>query len=318
MNRPVPHRKNGNKECEILVGKSLFALVLYLKAAFPDALADEAATFIYNQTGSVYSRHQISCKMKGLGMTNKRVSTEAYQAFEPNNLLKFHQFWTLGGPLGVVGVRRCRLLDVDEFGIALQKTNRNSGHAHSSIRIRKPGHYCRNTKLTCLFAIEPGDPTLPAHIDGSIETPRKWIRIFRRGGTDEFMFAAFCDHICRSFETYPAPGDVDAERVFLWDNLSAHKTALVYQTVEGRGGLNRFRIVCRPPYQPKVAPVEYKICDVCHELQRQINATSNTDDMEQMIYAIVGTVGDNGNFNNTFDHCGYTIDGVYPPGGYAP
>jgi hypothetical protein len=55
------------------------------------------------------------------------------------------------------------------------------------------------------IAIEPGDPTIPAHLDGSIERPRKWLRTFRRGGTDEFMFAAFCEHICGSFETHPAP-----------------------------------------------------------------------------------------------------------------
>ena len=38
--------------------------------------------------------------------------------------------------------------------------------------------------------------------------------------------------------------------------------------------------------------------------------------MEKVIYDIVGTFGDNGKFNNTFDHCGYTINGIYPPGGY--
>jgi len=226
--------------------------------------------------------------------------------------------WHRRHPFIVVGVTRRRLLDLDEFGIAIQQTTSNSGHCHTSFRIRKSGHYCRDTKITCLFAIEPGDPTIPAHLDGSIEKPRKWLQTFQRGGTDEFMFAAFCEHICGSFETHPAPGDLDNERVFLWDNLSAHKTALVYQTVEGRGGPNRFRIVCRPPYQPKIAPIEYKICDIAYELQRRIGPHDNTNTMEQMIYTIAATVGNNGNFNNTFDHCGYTINGIYPPGGYDP
>ena len=43
-------------------------------------------------------------------------------------------------------------------------------------------------------------------------------RTFQRGGTDEFMFASFCN----SFDTHPAPGDVDNERIWLWNKLSAH------------------------------------------------------------------------------------------------
>ena len=121
-----------------------------------------------------------------------------------------------------------------------------------------------------------------------------------------------------SFETHPAPGDVDNERVFLRDNLSAHKTTLVYQTVEGREGPNRFRIVCRPPYRPQIAPIEYPIYDIAYELERRIDRHDNTNTMEQMIYNIVATVGNNGNFDNTFDHCGYTINGIFPPGGYDP
>jgi hypothetical protein len=138
------------------------------------------------------------------------------------------------------------------------------------------------------------------------------------------MFASFCEHICGSFETHPAHGDVDKERVLMWDsNLSVqHETGLglVYQTVEGRGGPNRFRIVCRPPYQPKVAPIENQIVDVCYELQKRIDRQHHItiNDMEQMLYNIVGTVGGNGNFNNAFDRCGYTINGIYPPGGYDP
>ena len=35
--------------------------------------------------------------------------------------------------------------------------------------------------------------------------------------------------------------------------------------------------VCRPPYQPKTAPIDYKICDIAYELQRKINQHDNTD-----------------------------------------
>jgi hypothetical protein len=80
-----------------------------------------------------------------------------------------------------------------------------------------------------------------------------------------------------------------------------------------------FSIVCRPPYQPKVAPVEYKICDICLAVQRWIDERSTTDGLEQKVYNIFAELGDDGNFkNNSFDHCGYTEDGIYPPGGYDP
>lgn len=94
---------------------------------------------------------------------------------------------------------------------------------------------------------------------------------------------------------------MDDERVFLWDDLSAHKTSRFTR---------QLKRVCRPPHQPTIAPIEYTICDVCYELQRRIDRQHNTNHMEQMIYDITVTVGDNSNFNNTFDQ--------YPPGGYDP
>ena len=75
----------------------------------------------FNQARSMYSREQVSMNMTDLGMTTKRASTEAYQDFEAHDILKCRQFWTLGGPLGVIRVSRRRLLDIDEFGVALQK-----------------------------------------------------------------------------------------------------------------------------------------------------------------------------------------------------
>jgi len=114
---------------ETRLGVDLLAIAIYLKA-YPRAPLDEVCMFVYNQTGSVYSREQVSKKITKLGtMRNKWAPTEAYKAFEPHNVLQFRQFWTLGGPLGVVGVSRRSLLDIAEFGIAIQKPKPNSGHA---------------------------------------------------------------------------------------------------------------------------------------------------------------------------------------------
>jgi hypothetical protein len=292
-------------------------MVVYL-VAYPESYGDEVATFIYNETGSVYTRQDIAARLDDLCMTRKVASTEAYQAHEPHNLMKFHLFWTMPPPLGVVGIPRRRFIDVDEFQVSLQKTNRKRGHAHMSIRIRKPGNYQKAAGFSVLYAIEPGDPSLPADQLGSIERPRKWIQVNRNLNTDQFVFADFIDTICADFENHTIP-ELDNHRVFLWDNLSAHMTAHVYQTVEGRGHPNfRFQIVRRPPYQPKIAPIEYKICDVCLALQKLMDKGHTMDDLEHLILQIVATVGDDGNYQMTFDHCGYTEDGQYPPNGYDP
>jgi hypothetical protein len=198
---------------------------------FPDADADEITLFIYNHGGQVYERSEITKRMQELGLTKKIASTEAYQAFTPENVLKAELFWTSAPPLGVVGIPRRKLLDVDEFGIAIQRVNKKYGHSHSTIRIRKAGHYCRDTKLTVLYAIEPGDPQLPPHVDGSVEKPRRWIRVVRVGGTTVELFSSFVDHICNDIETNFIP-NTDNHRVFLWDNLSSHHAPLVAQTVD--------------------------------------------------------------------------------------
>ena len=251
-------------------------------------------------------------------MTKKRASTEAYQAFLPRNIRKFRRFWTQPPPIGINGIRRSLLIDVDEFDIDLTKTARKFGHSHCSLRIRKAGHFTRDTRIHVVIAIEPGDPNLPLNARGSVGRPRKWIRFYDVGTFDEARFVAFVDYVCADLEMHPVSQD-DRTRVFIWDNLSAHKTDLVYQTVEGRPAPSLFRIVCRPPYQPKVAPVEYKICDICQYCVRQITEQDDHNALQNMILRCFATVGDGGNFDRTFEHCGYTVTGQgYPVNGYDP
>ena len=124
-------------------------------------------------------------------------------------------------------------------------------------------------------------------------------------GTDQVTFSNFCDMICRSLEDFPAPGGIDNDRIFMWDNLRSHTTALVYQTVEGRPTPNLFQIVRRPPYQPKYAPIEYIICQLTTELSRVITVQDNTETMTMKIEQIASHVGRDGKANNTFENCGY-------------
>jgi hypothetical protein len=74
--------------------------------------------------------------------------------------------------LGIFGVPQHKLIDVDEFGISLEKCNRTGGWALRVFRVRKDGHFHHGAKITVLFAIKPGDPALPLHVRGSVQHPR--------------------------------------------------------------------------------------------------------------------------------------------------
>ena len=66
--------------------------------------------------------------------------------------------------------------------------------------MRKPGHYARTAKLTVLLGIEPGDPQVPPHIDGSVEKPRRWCRVLQNHGTTIEVFQDFIEEICSEVE----------------------------------------------------------------------------------------------------------------------
>jgi hypothetical protein len=296
----------GNKDRAKLVGMDLILLVVFY-TIWPCGSADEACTFIYNNGGDIYERPDISKRLKELDYSRKISSTEAYQAFTPINMLKCDLFFSQPPPLGIVTVPRRKFIDVDEFGIALERCNNKYGYSLRLYRIRKPGHYTRNQKLTVLLAIEPGDPRLPNNMPGSVAMPRRWCRVMQTGGTSTLAFASFVDHICTSIETNGIPAhviDTDSHRVFLWDNLTSHLTPLVAQTIGARNGNSVFTSIPRPPYQPKYAPIEYKICDCIALATKEIHAESTTQDLE---IAILRAAREIGPFDSTFAHCGYPL-----------
>jgi hypothetical protein len=303
------YRRTGNQERSSLVGADQLLLVLAI-TIYPDSNEDEIATFIYNEGGGLYPNSTISNRLKELNISRKVVSTEAYQAFTPINLFKVELFWTRPPPLGVRTIPRRKFIDVDEFGVELNRCNRTRGWAIKFFRIRKAGHYSRTQKLTVLIGIEPGDPRLPANIPGSIENPGRWIRVVRGTGTTIQVFDELIKSINASIEArvvafleFP----MDRHRVYLWDNLNSHLAPLIAQTLYGHIGECRFTSVQRPPYQPKYGPIEYKICDLIHQLQVESRPDWDTATLEREVFAAAARIG---GFDATFNHCGYTVDGL--------
>ena len=137
----------GNRSNGSIVGEDQYLAVIYV-TIWPNSTTDEITTFIFDEGGGVYTRGQVSQRLKEMELTRKVGSTESYKAFTPNSVLRAELFWTGPPPLGVVSVERRRFINVDEFGVCLNKCNRKRGYAVSFYRVRKSGHYVRTAKLT--------------------------------------------------------------------------------------------------------------------------------------------------------------------------
>ena len=88
----------------------------------------------------VYTCSQIQKRLKAIGKTRKVEAMEAYKAFTPENLFRAQIFWNEPPPVGIVGIPRRKFIDVDEFGMEIQRTNCKRGYSLSCFRVRKPGH----------------------------------------------------------------------------------------------------------------------------------------------------------------------------------
>jgi hypothetical protein len=121
------YRRTRNKERSSLIGVDQLLLVLAI-TSYPDSNEDEIATFIYKGGDGLYPKLTISRQLKELNISRKVVSTEAYWAFTPINLLKVELFWTRPPPLGSVRtIPRQKFINVDEFGVKLNCCNWTRG-----------------------------------------------------------------------------------------------------------------------------------------------------------------------------------------------
>lgn len=133
-------------------------------------------------------------------------------------------------------------------------------------------------KITVILAVEPGDPTIPAHLDSSLENPRRWFWILDDAdGTSEDLFSRFVDHVLNRLEA--TTHQVDDHRICLWDNLRSHLGPTVYNTVYGRATPNTFSFIARPPYQPKYGPTEYMFAELTNRLQQRVQAEWTNDNL---------------------------------------
>ena len=302
--RVIPYRMTGGVERYMMTGADqlLFSICLYI---YPNASSDQLCVFMIANGGGVYSRQTITQRCMELGLSRKRSSRESFEAYSAASIQKNIWFWYEPPPLGISDVSRFRLIDVDETGFYLKTINTKYGRAHTTNRVRHPAHYTRSEpKVNVILGVEPGNPLLPPNVDGSIQRPRRWISVTQIN-CDQFVFGDFIDTMLIDIEQHPVPEGYDNERCIIWDNLAAHKTPYVTTIIRDRPSNNNFYSVDRPPYRPKIAPIEYIFCELAAELALRCTREWNIDELRRNIYDICSTVGSGGRLHSTFVHCGY-------------
>jgi hypothetical protein len=299
MIRPIPLIATGNRASSHFTGVHQLLLVFYLIGR-PKASLDELRAFIANESDDhvVFDRPTISKVLKRLDLTRKRGSTVANQAFTPMNILKNRLFWTTGGATGVHGVPRRFLLDTDECGPNLTVACKKLGHAVKGARVVQRGNYDPQTKLTIIFVMEPGDPNLPPGELGSVENPRRWVRVSNDIGTDA---ATYAEHIRNVLDDF---GPNEPRRYFMHDNLASHNDCV--PLVMDRG----HRVVNRPPWRPTYGPTEYKFNDLEGQIRQRADYIHTMADLVEAIYNIFTNLR---GFDGTFAHIGYAEDGNHSP-----
>jgi hypothetical protein len=277
----------GNHAPSVFTDEDRF-LLLTFRIAWPKANADEVRTFIWtNSSGArLYTRAQVGDEETAFGLTRKRASTTAHQAFTPRNLLRRRLWWSLPPPLGVVGLPRPLLLDTDEAGLFLKYVNRPSGKAYVGVRVREPGPYGHTEKWTLILTVSP--------------CGRKWFRFKKEAGTTTAVFNA---HVRRVAVSLPDPLSVPPagpSRTFMWDNLNSHLSAVVTNTVYAAG----HTIMTRAPYRPCDGPIEYVFNQLQQELTKRLYLVKNDADLVREVTNIVMNITAAA-IDNTFRHCGY-------------
>lgn len=255
--------KTGGQKAWVLRGEHELLLCFY-RMVYPKAQAAEIIAFIARESsdGALFTPSQVSRREKELGYTRKRGSTLANQALTPANIQKHQFYWSLPYPGGVVGIPRIQLIDIDEFGIWIEKANRVYGKVLVGRDLRENGKYGHGQKWTCKIGVKPGG--------------QRWFEMSRDAGTTVESFDSFVFSIVSTLPAAP-------QCTLLWDNLRSHHSVEVANTVRVSG----HRILARPPYRPADGPVEYVIHTVEAELSNRIHHVSNDQDLYNEVHSIV-------------------------------
>lgn len=275
-------RPTGNRRATVLRGSTAFRLALW-KLAHPDSTAAETNAHLWSVSPPaerrLYSPSQITEAEDRLGLSRKVPSVTAFQALLPRNLAWRHDYWNMPYPLGIQGIPKDDIIDVDEAAIFLEMCVRSFAKVYIGKRSRLIGHYGHSRKYTLVMAISGGP------------NGERWVEFVERPGTSITDFANFINQVLTSLPAGTC-------KTFIMDNLTSHTNQLIRQLIHAAG----HRVVFRAPYYPVDGPIEYVFNTIQQELRLRCHQINNHQDLEAAINAIIANIPD---FQNYFTHCGY-------------
>jgi hypothetical protein len=93
------------------------------------ATLDKIAVYPYNEGGKLHFVQVMYKQLRELWTTKNKVSTKVYQALATANCFRAYTSCNFPQLLRVRGVPCSKLIDVDEFGLTLEKSNQTGGLA---------------------------------------------------------------------------------------------------------------------------------------------------------------------------------------------
>ena len=171
-------------------------------------------------------------------------------------------------------------------------------HGVRGMRVRKLGHYGRGEKkVNVMMAIKPGNPDLDDEDDGSLKKPRIFYRVLYDKGTSTELYLKFLKQFF-----WEKLREDEPSRVLMHDNLSLHKSDLVHALVESAG----HSVICRPPYRPDIAPIEYAFDMIACEIRRRWQKITSIRKLMREIQVVINERIGMGGFHDLFVKLGYS------------
>ena len=212
-----------------------------------------------------------------MGFTRKVLEKKSDQADYGAQLAYFE----LPPPMGVLGVNRDDLIDIDESGVWLCVCRRVRGHAPRGQSAATHSPYNEGKKYTVIMAIDTAG-VLAYQLS---DLP---------GTTTETFF---------QFMRALMPCLVDRRRVIVMDNLKSHKSPETKWLVEGNGHV----IVFRPSYSSDVlGSIEYAFNIMKAFLRHYAHDITQANLPEYTEAAICSISGDN--CRGLFAHTGHFVE----------
>ena len=286
-----PCRRTGNKEFERISGQDIVYLALY-RVIYPKCSIAEINAFLFrvnivNPFFSFYSPSQISRAEAMIGLSQKKGSTTAYQAFYDVNIIKRWNYWNYPFPLGIGDIHRRNSIDLDECGIFLETANRKYGKAYSGLRVRDEGPYSKTEKWNLLLAI-CGEDSVEG-IDA-----RRWADIWLEGGTTIYKMMEFLHLILNDI----GPATAENFYVFTMDNLNSHKNPAVIALIHAYG----HGVVYRAPYWAVDGSIEFVFNTIQTLVRGRLYEIYTGEDLIQVIFQTIQGIN---TFSPYFIHVGF-------------